>query len=170
MMKEYLECGQIVSAHGLRGEVRVLPWGGDAQELASVRTFYYDDRGEKPAEVERIRVQKNMLLLKLAGVETQEAALALRGRVLRLRRADAPLAPGEYYVQDLLGMQVLDADSGVRYGELCDVASTGANDVYSVCFADGAVRLIPAIPQVVVSIDPAAGRMLIRPLPGLFED
>ena len=119
--------------------------------------------------VEKARVQKNMVLLKLRGVDTPEAAQALRGKVLYLDREDDTLEEGQHYVQDLLGMTVADADTGRVYGVLRDVSRTGANDVYHVEFPDGVVELVPAIPQVVVRIDIEAGRMEIRPLEGLFD-
>ena len=80
------------------------------------------------------------------------------------------LEEGEYFIQDIIGLEVMDADDGRAYGKLVDVTETGANQVYHIKFEDGQVHLIPAIPQVVISIDLEAGRMTIRPLPGLFDD
>jgi 16S rRNA processing protein RimM len=90
--------------------------------------------------------------------------------VLYLDRNDLPLSPGEFFIQDLLGARVADADSGEEYGTLSDVSKTGANDVYHVLFPDGKERLVPVIPQVVVETDPEAGIIKIRPLKGLFDD
>ena len=109
-----------------------------------------------------------MVLLKLEGVDTPEAAQALRGRVLWLDREEDTLEEGQYYIQDLIGLSVEDADTGERYGILRDVTETGANDVYHVAFPDGRVQLVPAIPQVIAKIDIDGGKMLIRPLEGLF--
>ena len=110
-----------------------------------------------------------MVLLKLEGVDTPEAAQALRGRVLWLDREEDTLEEGQYYLQDLMGLSVKDADTGEVYGTLRDVTETGANDVYHVAFPDGRVQLVPAIPQVVLDIDLEGGVMLIRPLEGLFQ-
>ena len=168
MRKQYLECGKIVAVHGLRGDVRVQPWCDSPETLTAFATLYLD-KGAVPMTVEKARVQKNMVLLKLEGVDTPEAAQALRGKVLYLNREDDILEEGQYYVQDLLGLEVADADTGRVYGILQDVSQTGANDVYHVAFPDGRVELVPAIPQVVVKIDIEAGRMEIRPLEGLFD-
>ena len=168
MRKKYLECGKVVSVHGLRGDVRVQPWCDSPGDLTGFATLYLE-KGEVPMAVEKARVQKNMVLLKFRGVDTPEAAQALRGKVLYLDREDDTLEEGQHYVQDLLGMTVADADTGRVYGVLRDVSRTGANDVYHVEFPDGAVELVPAIPQVVVRIDIEAGRMEIRPLEGLFD-
>ena len=168
MKQQYLECGKIVGAHGLRGDLKVQPWGNSPQELCQYRTLFLD-KGHTRLEVEKIRVQKQMVLLKAAGVDSIEAAQALRGRVLYIDRELDSLEEGQYYIQDLLGLTVVDADDGHSYGTLCDYSETGANDVYHIRFADGKERLIPAIPQVVVAVDVAGGVMQIRPLPGLFE-
>lgn len=167
MKKRFLECGKIVSTHGLRGEVKVLPWCDGPEALLPIKTFYLD-KGATPKKAEKCRVQKNMVLLKLEGVDTPEAAQALRGRVLWLDREEDTLAEGQYYIQDLIGLTVEDADTGEVYGVLRDVSETGANDVYHVAFPDGRVQLVPAIPQVVERIDIDGGKMLIRPLEGLF--
>ncbi len=167
MKKRFLECGKIVATHGLRGEVKVLPWCDGPEALVPIKTFYLDG-GNTPKRAERCRIQKNMVLLKLEGVDTPEAAQALRGRVLWLDREEDTLAEGQYYIQDLIGLSVEDAETGERYGILRDVTETGANDVYHVAFPDGRVQLVPAIPQVIAKIDIDGGKMLIRPLEGLF--
>ncbi len=167
MKKRFLECGKIVATHGLRGEVKVLPWCDGPEALVPIKTFYLDG-GNTPKRAERCRIQKNMVLLKLEGVDTPEAAQALRGRVLWLDREEDTLEEGQYYIQDLIGLSVEDAETGEVYGTLRDVTETGANDVYHVAFPDGRVQLVPAIPQVIAKIDIDGGKMLIRPLEGLF--
>lgn len=169
MQKRYLDCGKIVTTHGIRGEVKVEPWCDTPDFLLDFSTFYLG-KERRPVGVEKARVHGPMVLLKLAGVDTPEEAARLRGTVLYLDRDDVQLEEGEYFIQDLMGMEVVDADDGRIYGTLVDVTETGANQVYHIRFADGRVNLIPAIPQVVLAIDPAANRMTIRPLPGLFDD
>lgn len=167
MKKQFLECGKIVTTHGLRGEVKVLPWCDGPEALCPFATLYLD-RGATPMPVEKVRAAKNMALVKFAGVDTPEAAQALRGKVLYLNREDDTLEEGQYYLQDLIGLAVEDIDTGEVYGKLTDVSETGANNVYHIAFPDGRVQLIPAIPEVVVRVDIDAGKMLIRPLEGLF--
>lgn len=169
MQKQYLECGKILSTHGLAGELRVQPWCDSPQELAMLGRLYLD-AGKTPLTVTGARAHKSMVLLKVKGIDTIDEAAALRGRVLYADRADMPLEEGQYFIQDLLGLEVVDADDGHIYGTLTDVTQTGANDVYHITFPDGAVRLIPAIGQVVISTDIAGRRMTIRPLEGLFDD
>ena len=168
-MKEFLECGKIVSTHGVRGEVKAEVWMDSPEEMTPLKTLYLDG-GKTPLTVKGARVHKNMVLLTLAGVETPEAGSALRQKVLFARREDIPLEKGQYFLQDLLGCEVKDADTGKEYGKLCDITETGANRVYHIRFADGKVRLAPDIPQVVLRLAPEEGVIEIRPLAGLFDD
>lgn len=166
MRKEFLECGKIVAPQGLRGEVRVEPWC-DPGFLAEFRVLYLNG---SPVKVEKARVQKNMVIIKLEGPETRDEALALRGKLLYLHRNDADLEEGEYFVQDLIGCAVVDADTGKDYGAVYDVRPTGANDVYYLRDPSGKERLVPAIPDVVLEKDIDGGIIKIRPLEGLFDE
>lgn len=170
MKKQYLECGKIVSTHGVRGEVRVQPWCDSPDFLCGFPVIYLQ-KGSRCIEVERARENKNMVLLKLRGVDTMDDAQALRGQIVYIDREDAPPdEDGVYFIQDLIGLRVVDADTGREWGKLTDVLETGANDVYVLNDAEGCERLIPAIPQVILDTDIDAGIMRIRPLPGLFDD
>lgn len=168
MKKQYLEIGKIVNRHGLNGTVKVMPWCDSPEFLCGFETLYRS-REHIPMTVERAVVQKNAVLVKFSGVDTPEAADALRNTVLFMDRNDAELDEGCYYVQDLLGMTVRDADSGAVYGKLTDVLQTGANDVYEVTAEDGIKLLVPVIPQVVLTIDDETDTVLIRPMEGLFD-
>lgn len=170
MPKEFLECGKIVTTHGIRGEVKVQPWCDGPAFLKEFSTFYLDAAGSRPVRPLSVKAVGNMAVIKLDGVDTPEQAQAYRGRVLYIRRADARLAPGDYFIQDLIGLRVLDAaDPAVCYGELTDVSPTGANDVYHIT-KDGRTVLIPAIRQVIAGVDLDAGILSITPLEGLFDD
>jgi 16S rRNA processing protein RimM len=168
MRKKYLECGKIVSTHGVRGEVRVQPWCDGPEYLLGFKTLDLKG-GETAVEVENARVSKNIVLMKLAGVDTLDDAVALRGRVLFMDRNDAPDTGGEF-IQDLLGLDVLDADTGRLWGKLADVLPTGANDVYVLKDDSGKERLVPVIPDVIAETDIDGGFIRIRPLKGLFDE
>lgn len=169
MKKEFLEIGKIVSTSGLKGEVRVQPWSDSPDFLTSFSVLYFNE-GEQKIAVERARPQKNVVVLKLGGVDTVETANALRGKVLYVARADVKLPERTFFVQDLIGLRVIDADDPtVEYGTLTDVSQTGANDVYHIT-KEGRTTLIPAIRQVVEETDLEKGEMRIRPMKGLFDD
>ena len=126
--KPFLEAGQIVGTHGVRGEVRVQPWCDSPEVFASLKTLYWDAAGTQPVRV-KSRVHKNLALAKIEGVDTVQDAALLRGRILYLDRRDLDLGD-RYFIQDLVGLAVVDAESGTVYGELTDVSNNGANDTY----------------------------------------
>ena len=165
---KYLEAGQIVGTHGVRGEVRVHPWCDSPQQFATFKKLYWDKEGKQSVKV-KARPHKNIALAVLEGVDTVEAAQVLRGKMLYVDRRDLKLPKGHYLVQDLIGISVVDVDSGVTYGTLTDVSQTGANAVYHMATDKGEV-LIPAIPDVVVRIDLKKDTLYLRPMKGLLDD
>ena len=167
MKKQFLECGKIVSTHGIRGEVKVQHWCDGPEYLCQFATVYLE-KGQRPLAVERARLNKNEVLLKLSGIDDMDTAGTLRGKILYINRADDPEGDG-IFLQDLLGLAVTDADSGLAYGAVTDVLRTGANDVYEVTDDSGVKRLIPAIPDVLIAMDVDEGFLKIRPLAGLFD-
>ena len=166
--KPYLEAGQIVGTHGVRGEVRVQPWCDSPQQFATFKKLYWDAEGKKPVKVKG-RPHKNIALVVLEGVDTVEAAQVLRGKMLYVDRRDLKLPKGRYLVQDLIGLTVVDADTGETYGTLTDVSQTGANAVYHMATDKGEI-LIPAIPDVVVEINLKQDVLRLRPMKGLLDD
>ena len=169
MRKQYLECGKIVSTHGVRGEVKVQPWCDSPEYLCEFKRLYLDATGQKMLQILRARPAKSMVILQLEGYADIDAAAALRGKILYLDRNDDPDADA-VFLQDMLGMRALDVDTAESYGILTDVLETGANDVYELTDEKGRKRLVPAIPQVVVEADIEQGILRIRPLKGLFDD
>lgn len=166
--KPFLEAGQIVGTHGVRGEVRVQPWCDSPEQFATFKRLYWDAAGTRPVKVQG-RPHKNIALVRLEGIDTVEAAAALRDRMLYVDRRDLKLPKGRWLVQDLIGLTVEDVDTGEVYGHLTEVSQTGANAVYHMQTPKGEV-LIPAIPSVVVSIDLKAERLYLRPMKGLLDD
>ena len=169
MLNQYLEAGKIVGTHGVRGEMRVEPWCDSAEFLAALKTLYFDEGAQK-LDVAASRVHKSLLLLRLKGVDSVEQADLLRGKIIYLDRSDVQLEEGRYFIQDLIGMDVFDADNFIYYGKLSEVMRTGANDVYQVTSESRKNYLIPAIPDVITGVSLADGKMLIRPIRGIFDD
>lgn len=167
MKKQYLEAGKIVSVHGLKGEVKVMPYM-DVPELLCEFDRLFMGKNRDEVGVERARVFKNMVIMKLEGTDTPENAEKLRNKLLYIHRDDLELDEDTYFIQDLIGMTVKNAETGFEYGEIADVMQTGANDVYVVKGADREY-LVPAIPDVVKSTDVENDVMTIIPLEGLFD-
>ena len=170
MIKEYLETGKITSTHGIKGEVRVEPWCDSPEFLKKFKVLYFDNKGEKPVKI-NIRPHGHMAIAKIEGVDTVEEASKLRNKVLYLKRNEAHLPKGKYFIAELIDCSVIDADNEEKvYGTISDVSETGANDVWHIKNENGKEYLIPAIPSVVISTDVEAGIIRIRPLKGIFDD
>lgn len=167
MKKQYLEAGKIVTTHGIKGEIKIMPYT-DYPELLCEFDRLFLGKNHEEINVERSRVFKNMVIAKLEGYDTPEVAEKLRNKILYMHRDDLELDEDTYFIQDLIGIEVSDADSGFVYGKITDVMQTGANDVYVVQGKDRDY-LIPAIPEVVITTDIDENIMTIRPLEGLFE-
>lgn len=167
-MKQYLETGRITGTHGLRGEVRVQPWADSPEFLAEFDELYLDE-GAKKIEITSARAQKQMIIMKIKGVDSIDDADKLRNKVLYMNRNDVELEDGAYFIQDLIGLEVLDVETGERVGRLTDVSETGANDIYHIRTDDGREFLIPVIDDVVKEISPENGFVKIFRMKGLFE-
>ncbi len=169
MKKQYLDSGKIVGTHGIKGEVRIDPWCDSPGFLCAFKKLYLDNKGEAFIEV-KSRPHKNITLAKIKGVDTIEQAEKLRGKIVYINRDDINLGEGVNFVQDLIGLEVRDADNDTVYGEISDVIRTGANDVYEITDSQNKKYLAPVIDDVVIGIDVDNGFILIRPMKGIFDD
>lgn len=167
-MQEYLEIGKVVGTHGLKGELRVDPWCDSPKFLCKFKNLYLA-KGNTKLQVNS-RPHKNIAIVKVKGVDTIEEADKMRGKILYMNRNDANLAEGEYFIQDLMGMSVVDVDNGTEYGTLTEVFKTGANDVYQVTDSNKKNFLIPVIDDVVINISLEESKVYIRPMKGIFDD
>lgn len=168
MRKEYLEVGEIVTTHGIKGEVRLYPWC-DPGDLEAAKVLYFD-KGATSIKVQKARPHKNVYVIKLEGIDSPDEAVKLRGKIAYMKREDIPMSPGDFFIQDLCGLSVMDTDEGVCYGTITDVAQTGANDVYCVSAPNKEDVWIPAIKQVIIKVDLDEEKIFIRPMKGLFGD
>ena len=167
MKQKYLECGKITGTHGIRGEVRVHPWCDSPEFLTKFKTLYTDKSGTSIKV--SARSHKNMVIMKIDGVDTIELAERLRNTVIYIDRDDASLSDDEVFIQDIIGIEVYDADTNILLGKISDVSQTGANDVWHI-EKDGKEYLIPAIDEVVISVDVNNEKAVIRPIKGIFDD
>lgn len=168
MKKKFLEVGQIVSTQGLKGEMRVDPWC-DSPEFICMFDELYLENGDT-VKITKSRVQKNVAIIKVEGIDTIEQADTMRRTVLYINRDDVELDDDVFFVQDILGCEVVDIDSKQNYGKVTDVLKTGANDVYQVTDESGKNYLIPVIDDVVIDTNVENGVISIRPMKGIFDD
>lgn len=163
MKKPFLEGGQIVNTHGIKGEVKLVSWCDSPEVLAGVPAYYIDGAAVK---VRAARVHQGNVLALLEGAEDVNAAMRFKGKTVLLRREDLPPPPGGYFLADLLGLEVADADSGEKLGVIADILFPSAQSVYVV---KGGQRelMIPAVPEFIESVDVDGGVMRVRLIEGM---
>ena len=168
MEKQYLECGKIINTHGIAGAVKLESWCDSPEVLASLETVYFK-KGEvyKPVEVLRASVFKRFVLMTLEGITDIDAAAALKETVVYADRDELPSEEGQHFIADLVGLPVIDADSGKEYGILDDVINTGASDIYVIESEDGE-KMMPAVDEFVKEIDLERG-IFVTPIEGMFD-
>ena len=164
-MNQYLEVGKVTNTHGIMGEVRVQPWADSPEFLCRFQTLYVDE-AHFPMTVQRARVHKNMVILKFEGVTDVPGALAMRNAILSIDRADAPLPEGSFFLADLYGLEVRDADTGAVLGKIEDVLTLPASNVYVVRGGEREL-MIPAVPQFIAETNVEQGFLLVHLMEGL---
>jgi 16S rRNA processing protein RimM len=169
-MKKYLKAGTITQPFGIKGETKVYPHTDDPAIFKKIKKVFMEKNGiYEEYELESTRMALPLVILKLKGIDTPEDIRAYRQRDIYILREDAsPLAEGEYYFADIIGMEVED-DTGVNRGKITDILQTGANDVYEITAEDGTSFLLPAIKDCIIKVDTKENKMLIHILEGLLD-
>ena len=146
--EQYLECGKIVGTHGVKGMVRLECYCNTPATLARMKRLYKKEKNGSFTEYTVLRgsVQKTMVLCALEGVDTLEAAIPLKGTVLYADRKDFRLGKDDLFIADMLGLPVIDANSGEVYGVLEDILTSGVQDLYVVREENGKTFMIPGVP------------------------
>ena len=165
MKNQFLEAGQIVNTHGIRGEVKIVPWCDSPEFLLQFDTLYLDGR---PVNVLEARVHKGNVLARLEGVEDVNAAMALKGRTVFIDRTGVELPEGRHFIADLIGLNVVDADSGEVLGVVADVLTPPAHEVYVV--KGEHEYLIPAVDEFVIETNVEGGYIKVRLIEGMRSD
>ena len=134
MKKEYLECGKVCGAHGVRGVMRVEPWCDTPKVLAGQKRVFLASREGVMQERKVLTASVNgpVVLMSLEGVDTREAAVAMKNTVLYLHRSDIPVKPGQMLLADMIGLAVIDADTGRVYGEISAVEDVPRGLLYTI--------------------------------------
>lgn len=165
-MENLIEIGQIVNTHGLRGDVKVMPWCDDPEIFHELAYVMIDG---VEFDIQKSSLHKNTVLLKLEGIDHINDAERYRNKVLFVPRKElGELPEGTYYIRDLLGCKVETVD-GRQLGEICDIIKTGSNDVYVVEDKAKKQVLIPVIDEVIKSVSIDEKQIVIEPLKGLID-
>ena len=167
-MEQFLQVGVISSTHGIRGEVKVFPTTDDAARFKKLKKVLLDtDREQVELEIQSVKFFKQFVILKFKGIDNINDIEKYKGKGLFVPREDAvPLEEDEYYIADLIGMEVFTGDG--HFGVVKDVMETGANEVYIVESDEHGEVLIPAIRQCVLDINVEEKKMQVRLLDGLI--
>ena len=158
--------GKVTKAHGLGGEVTILPLTDNPDRFASGNVVYLE-QGGRALTIRASRDNGTRLLVTFEGVEDRTSAEGLRGSLLVVPRSDLPTLPeGTYWPHELEGCEVV-TESGRVVGAITDVVANPANDIWVTTGADGEEILLPAIRQVIAEVDIAGGRILVHEVPGI---
>ncbi len=169
-MEDLLQVGAITQPHGIHGEVKVFPTTNDVRRFKALKEVILDTGREKlTLEIEGVKFFKQYVILKFKGFDNINGIEKYKGKPLLVTRENAvKLGRDEYFIADLIGVEVYDED-GQYLGVLKNVIETGANDVYEVTFEDGRDVLLPAIKQCILDVDIENRRMKVHIMEGLLD-
>ncbi len=170
MKKMYLEAGRVCSAHGVRGLLKVESWCDTPRVLATQKRVFLATGGGiyEERKVLSAAVMGEAVLMGIEGILSREEAFANKGRVLYLHRDDVPVKQGAALIADMIGLDVIDVESGRVYGTLSDVSDAPRGKIYTVKCNTGEV-LIPGVPEFIKEIDVERG-VFVKLIPGFFDD
>ena len=169
MLNEFLECGQITRAHGINGAMVVNPFCDSYEVFAGIKTLYLKNGGEyTPLKVKKCSPYKNSAIVTVEGITTPEEVTRLRMQSLFAHRSEIAKDEGDFFIVDLIGLDVLDYASGEKYGTLKDVINQGAQDLYVITRNGKTDAFIPAVGEFVKEISLDKG-IFIAPIEGMLD-
>ena len=170
-MEQFLRIGSVTQPHGVHGELKVYTLTDDPRRFGDLEEVILEKGPRRETKaIEQVRYFKNMVLLKLEGIDDMDEANRFRSwDIIIPREKGVPLKENEYYTADLIGISVFTED-GKQLGTLKDVIKTGANDVYSVQSDEYGEVLIPAVKACIIDVDVTAARMTVHLLPCLIDE
>ena len=170
MKKEFLECGKILSPHGVRGLCKVESWCDSPAVLAKQkRVFFAEKDGSfKEREVLSSSLSGELVLMHIEGVCDREVAQGLKNTTLYLKREDIPLKKGSYFIADIIGLPVYDIDTGDTLGKVTDIQDVPQGRMYYIEATDGRQVLVPDVREFIKKIDIDNG-VYLHVIPGFFD-
>lgn len=170
-MQEYLEIGQIVSTHGIKGSVKVNPFTDDMSRFDDLKKLYIETKsGLKEVLIEQVSYHKNQVILKFKDIDSIEEVNQYRNCYLKIDRQDAVKLPkNSYFIVDLMECEVYD-EAQNYVGKVVDIFPTGSNDVYVVKKDNGKDLLLPAIKEVIKNVDIESKKIIVNLIEGLDDE
>ena len=168
-MQEYFEIGQIVNTFGIKGEVKVNPFTDDIEQFERLKSILVEKNKKLlEVEIENVRYQKHLVILKLKNIEDMNTAEKYKGCYIKIHRKDARKLPdGTYFIADIIGSEVI-TDDGQKLGKVDDIYNTGSNDICVVKDELGKQILLPGIKDVILDIDIEKQVVTVHLLEGLI--
>ncbi len=167
--KKYLECAVIINTHGVNGNVKLESLCDSPYVLAGLkRVFFLEGGAYREAKLLHASVFKSFVIADIDGITDMDSAIALKGKTLYAAREDFQLEDGDFFIVDLIGLDVIDNKSGKVYGQVVDVINRGASDIYVVKTESGE-RMMPAVKEFIKDTDLEKG-IFVETIPGLLSD
>ena len=170
MKQPYLECGRITATHGVKGAVKIEPWCDSPRVLASLPSVYFREADGTFSEqkIKNPSVSGDRVIAYVGNSASMDDAILQKGKTVYARREDVPLSDGKVFLADLIGLPVIDVDTGRQYGILSEIRPSPAADLYAVDTGRGEV-LLPDVPEFIKERDAERG-VFVRVIPGFFDD
>lgn len=167
-MNKYLECGAVANTHGIDGGIKAISWCDSPEVLASLPSVYTEQLGVyTELEIESASVYKDTVIFTFKGIDSIEKATKLKGKTLYASRDDFNLEEGEYFIADLIGLDVIDCESGRVYGKIEGVNTNASQILYEVK-TETEIRLLPAVDAFIKEIVPEKC-VYVNNIPGLLD-
>lgn len=158
---KFLECGKIVNTHGIRGEVKIIPWADSPEFLCDLPALYIDG---KEVKIRNARVHKGNVIALLEGVDDINDAMLLKEKVVSMSREDVDLPDGSFYLADIIGLKVINED-GQELGILKDILSPSLQQVYVI--KGEREIMIPVVPEFILETNVEGGYIKVRLIEGM---
>lgn len=167
-MKQLMDIGQIVNTYGIKGFLKIVPYTDDITRFEKLKSIYIEfKRTLETFDIEEVKYNKNLVLLKLKGINDINTAEIYKNCYIKIDRKNAVKLPkNSYFIVDLIGISVY-TDENIELGNIVDVYSTGANDIYVVKNELGKQVLLPAIGDVIKNVDIEDKKMIVHLIEGL---
>jgi 16S rRNA processing protein RimM len=166
--RKHLECGKIINTHGVKGALKLESWCNTPEDLAALeRVFISLPGGMKEFKILKASIFKQFVIAELDGINDFDTAVSMKNKTVYAAREDFTLEEGDYFIADLIGLEVIDANTGKVYGKLKEIINRGASDIY-VVDTEGGERMMPAVEEFVKEVNPEKG-IFVSPIEGMFD-